>query len=439
MSDSYCQINILRYNDNFTYLKSDSVTKTGIDKIRHIPLNKGTYISFGGDLREQLQYYKNINFGDAKSTHANTVQLWHRLMIHSNLELGRKSRLFTQLGSTYRFFNPDPLTPEIDENRLSLHQAFLDYNYNKNWLLRAGRQEITYGNNRILTFREGPNTRQTFDAAIVKYHSQRRKLDLFVLSPVISQPGAFDDKHSGEVIVGLYGTEAPRKRRPGLDYYVLNYTGNRRLYNFVSGNEVRQTYGFRVFSKNDRFNYELEGTYQSGIFNDFHIKAYSISADINYAAIAKTVTIGIAGNYASGDKSKNDNELNTYNFLFSKPQYGLTAPIGATNVVNINPYVSVTPFKAAHIDAGVFFMWRQSVQDGTYSPLAREVRPGPSMLFSSTSKRIGTLLNLESSVVVTKNFSLGVDLGYFIAGNYTKETGKGKDISYSAVKATMKL
>lgn len=439
VSNSYSQINILRYNDNFPYLKSDSLKRMGIDKIRHIPIVKGVYVSFGGDLREQLQYYKNTNFGDAKTLHPSTVQLWQRLMIHSNLEFGKKARIFIQLNSTYRFFNPDPLTPEIDENKLSLHQAFIDYNLNKSWQFRFGRQEITYGNNRVLTFREGPNTRQTFDAAIVKYHTETRRLDLFAMSPVISQPGVFDDKRSAEAIVGLYGTEAPRKRRPGLDYYVLNYSGNRRLYNFSHGNEVRQTYGLRIFSRNNRFNYEFEGTYQSGKFNDIHINAYSVSAEINYAVIEKKVTIGIAGNYASGDKNKEDQELNTYNFLFSKPQYGLTAPIGATNIINANPYVSIIPFKASRIDAGAYFMWRQSKQDGTYSPLAKEVRPAPSILFVSVSKRIGTLLTIESSAAITKNFSLGADVGYFIAGNYTKETGKGKDITYASFKATVKF
>ncbi len=74
--------------------------------------------------------------------------------------------------------------------------------------------------------------------------------------------------------------------------------------------------------------------------------------------------------------------------------------------------------------------WRQSTQDGTYSPLAKEVRPGPALLFSSSNKRIGTLLNLESTFVITKNFSFGVDDGYFIEGNYPKGNGKGKDIFY---------
>lgn len=58
------QVNMLRYNDNLSYLKSDSISKKGFQKMKYISLAGQTTISFGGEMREQLQYYHNINFGD---------------------------------------------------------------------------------------------------------------------------------------------------------------------------------------------------------------------------------------------------------------------------------------------------------------------------------------------------------------------------------------
>ena len=84
-------------------------------------------------------------------------------MAHANVDVGQKARVFVQLSSTYRFLNPNPFTQEIDQNELSLHQAFIDYRLNKNWAARIGRQEMSYGSHRLITFREGPNTRLTFD------------------------------------------------------------------------------------------------------------------------------------------------------------------------------------------------------------------------------------------------------------------------------------
>ena len=141
----------------------------------------------------------------------------------------------------------------------------------------------------------------------------------------------------------------------------------------------------------------------------------------------------------SGDKSKNDNQLNTYNLLFSKPQYGLTAPIGATNLINVNPYLKINPTKKIYIYISSYFMWRQSNQDGTYAPTAVEMRPVKTELFASTKKTIGTLLSLESAYSITKNLSFAIDASYFFAGSYIKETGKGKDITYLSFKGTYKF
>ena len=436
------QINMVRYNDNFSNLKNDTVPKKGLEKIKYLRLSNLSYISFGGELREQFQYYHNQNFGDVPASFAkiSTGQLWHRAMVHTNIEMGSKFRIFAQMGSTFRFLNPNPAAPEIDENQLSLHQAFIDYQFQKNWMARMGRQEISYANHRLLTFREGPNTRLAFDAAVIKYNYKNRKIDLFAMSPVISNKGVFDDQSFRDFIVGIYATETIISKTVLLDYYVLNLNSDRRRYNYISGKERRQTYGFRVFSENTKFNYELEASYQSGKFNQSDISAFGISADINYRLVPGTNFIaGIGSNYMSGDKSKIDKQINTYNLLFSKPQYGLTAPIGATNLININPYIKINPSKKSSIYVSSYFMWRQSNQDGTYSPAAVELRPSPASIFVSTRKEIGTLFTVESIYSHSRNLAFGLDASRFIAGRYVKETGKGKNIAYLSLKANYKF
>jgi hypothetical protein len=46
-------------------------------------------------------------------------------------------------------------------------------------LLRLGRQELNYGGMRILTFRDGPNVRQSFDAAPARIRPGAWKIDAF--------------------------------------------------------------------------------------------------------------------------------------------------------------------------------------------------------------------------------------------------------------------
>ena len=84
-------------------------------------------------------------------------------------------------------------------------------------------------------------------------------------------------------------------------------------------------------------------------------------------------------------------------------------------------------------------MWRQSNQDGIYSPNAIEVRPNPTIHFASSKKEIGTQLALETSYLVTKHLSFALDAAYFFAGQYVKETGEGKDITYLSFKGSYKF
>lgn len=434
-------INNLRYNDDFTHLKIDTL-KTGFNTLKHIVLSEKSNISFGGEIREQYQYFDNINFGDIPPTNkmVSVGQLWHRIMLHSNLELGSKTRVFVQLNSTFRFFNPDPIAPEIDENQLNLHQAFIDYNFTNSWSVRLGRQEMGYGSNRVITFREGPNTRLAFDAAIVKYHTEKRRIDLLAITPVISKQYAFDDQSFKDFVYGVYATEYVIENKLLFDYYILNFKSDRRRYNFIAGNENRQSFGLRVFSQNAKFNYELESSYQLGKFNDLDIRAYNISSDINYKVHGSSqCVLGVVFNYISGDEDRNDNKLNTFNQFFAKPSFGLAAPIGSSNIVNLNPYLRIAPIKKLSIYAGFYLMKRESTQDGTYTPGSGQVRPNPMQNFTSTNRMIGTQYAIETGYQYNEHLFFAIDSAYFVAGDYVKDTGNGKNITYLAFKSTFKF
>jgi hypothetical protein len=439
--ETRAQINILRYNDNFSKLKNDTA-KVGLDQLKMIKAGVGNYASFGGELREQFQYFDNSNFGDTPPNFKNASfgQLWHRIMLHSNLELGSKFRAFVQLNSTFRFYNDNPLTPEIDQNELSLHQAFLDYQFNKNSLIRVGRQEVGYGNNRVLTFREGPNTRLTTDALTFKYKKGNKSLDLFVLTPVIAKSGVFDDVSFKDLIAGIHGTTPIKGNSLLMDYYSIQFESKQRRYNFVSGNESRQSIGLRIFSKNPKLNYEVESTYQLGKFNDLSINAFGISTDLNYKIADKhSVIVGLGTNYFTGDKDRADNQLNTYNLILSKPSYGLAAPIGSSNIQNLNPYVRFSPINKLSAYLGVYFLNRQSTQDGTYSPGMAQVRPTPNALFATDKKGIGNQYAFETWYQLNAHFSFAIDGAFFTAGSYVAESGKGKDILYLSAKAAFKF
>jgi Alginate export len=434
-------INMLRYNDNFTQLAQDSIVRRGYEKLKLMPIGKQSNLSIGGEIREQVIRAVNQNFGDLPPTfQRTTTQLWHRVMVHSDLRLGTKMRVFAQLNHTLRLFNPNPLV-EIDENQLGLHQAFVEYQVKIPLSIRLGRQELSYGNNRLLTFREGPNNRLAFDAAVVKLQIPDLRIDLLVATPVFQKPAIADDATFQEIITGVYVTKTLVAKKVFLDFHTLYFESDRIKYNLVSAKEKRVSTGARIFSRKTKLNYELEASYQIGGFNGLKINAFALAYDVKYRFLPKSrLTIGLAGNYITGDKNRTDDQLNTYNLLYSKPSFGLAAPIGAANIVNFNPYIQVSPVKKLQLLAGVYLLSRQSNQDGIYSPNMIQTRPNrPDVLFATPSKKIGMQYVFEAGYQINKQWAFYLDTAYFTASTFTKATGKGLPVGFYGFKTSFKF
>ena len=75
-----------------------------------------------------------------------------------------------------------------DEDKLDLHQAFVDiraWTHGKDGLtLRIGRQELSLGSSRLVSFREGPNVRQSFDGLRLGWHRGDWQIDGLATKPV---------------------------------------------------------------------------------------------------------------------------------------------------------------------------------------------------------------------------------------------------------------
>jgi len=362
-------------------------------------------------------------------------------MAHADIQLGYHWRVFSQLSSTFAF-DKKTIVPEIDENRLSLHQAFIEYRRGEkgSYFLRIGKQEYGYASKHFLSMREGPNTRLSFDMAVIGYEGINNKFYSFIARPSTSRTGVFDDEYIGDYIWTAY---AIRKLRTGnLEAFYFGYRSDANRYNYIQGKENRQTIGARYWIPQRKgFYLNAEIAYQFGKFNDLSINAYSISVDVQHRSSLSNLMIspGLTFNMATGDRNENDGELNTYNVLYSKTVFGLTAPIGAMNILNIKPYFTISPNRKTRLTLSNYTMWRASSNDGTYTPGRKQTRPTPPLVFATNEKYIGNHLSLECVYQLTVNWSFYLDVAYFIPGKYVTDTGNGEAITYLSAKISYKI
>src|SRR5262249_18752649 len=178
----------LRYEEDYRYLQDPAHRTELWDPLKYIRLapDPGTYLSFGGELRERFEWYSQPNFG--LRGHPDDRYLLHRLLLHVDLHVTDHMRIFLQLGNILQTGKQSPLS-QTDVDRLDLQQAFIDVRLSLSPgidpLLRVGRQEIALGSQRLVSVRESPNTRRSFDGVRLSHGIGPTTVDAFITRPVV--------------------------------------------------------------------------------------------------------------------------------------------------------------------------------------------------------------------------------------------------------------
>jgi hypothetical protein len=175
----------LRYDEDWSYLKDTSLRTEGLDELKFISLNKSkaSYLTIGGESRLRFEYYRNENLRD--QPYQNNGYFQQRSFLHADLHLANFFRVFTQFNSSTTSFRQRGPRPIFDRDDIDINQAFFDlYLKNKNYTLRVGRQEMLYGNGKLVEPREGPNQRLAFNAIRFIANVMSTKIETFISRPV---------------------------------------------------------------------------------------------------------------------------------------------------------------------------------------------------------------------------------------------------------------
>lgn len=430
----------LRFDDDFTYLKSDTSTKSWDEKLKYLPLIGHSTLSVGGEIREHYQNYTNVNFGQVPASYVtgNPHQWLHRLLIHGDLRLNSNIRVFAQINNTARYLNPNPITNQVDQNTLSFHQWFADLKLAKYLVLRLGRQELLFGQERFIASREGPNNRQSFVGAHLIHQYKRFKTNLFYTHPVKLNLGEFDDERSTEKLAGLHIKYDRLFKSLNADGFYYYFESKAREYYSLTGAEKRHSLGLHLYSNPQRFNYDVELSQQLGRFKSQDIDAFMAVWDLNFA-VRPHQYIGFSGNYVPGDKSSKDGQLNTFNTLFARPPFGQTVALNITNTLNLSPYVRYQNGSKWLVTARASFVQRTSTEDGVYTPNMTQLRPYDKAKMYSEALKLCDIYALDFNYVPTKHYFFQAEIGYCQAGSYLKETGAGENVVYFAIRNAIKF
>ncbi len=431
----------LRYDEDYTLLKNDG-SYSWYKKTKYNPLSKKreTYISFGGEVRYQYFYFKNEDWGEAPKDKDGYILT--RYLAHADFHAGKYFRSFVQLQSS--FANGKLTKPSgVDENQLDLHQAFVDISLpvtkQQKLIMRLGRQELSYGSQRLVAVRDGPNNRQSFDAAKLMYSSNDLKADAFFSHYVLSNQNIFDDGFNKNT--KFWGAYMVLNKIPvlqNMDFYYFGLYKATSTFDDGKGKELRHSIGTRVWKKSGNWQYDFEGLYQWGKFASKDIAAWTISSNILYSfnSLKFKPQIGLKTELITGDRNYEDGKLNSFNPLFPRGAYfGLAALIGPSNLADIHPSVSFELSNKIDLNFDYDAFWRYSSNDGVYAPNVSLIYSGRNI----TTKFIGQQYSTELIYTPGNFLYFRAEITWFKPGGYLKAAGPGKDILFTGITLQLKF
>ncbi len=430
----------LRYDDDFTYLKNDSV-RSWYEQLKFTPLNQDqeSYLSVGGDLRYQYFNVKNEDWGDTPADKDGYILT--RYLAHLDFHISKNFRFFFQLQSSISSSreNPSP----VDENTLDVHQVFIDGTIfktsNSQLLFRAGRQEMLYGSQRLVAVREFPNNRMAFDGAKLMFSKNNIKSDVFYTHPIANKMKIFDDSFNEDAkLWGSYTTLKNIGFLNNIDLYYLGLWKRNATFDAISGKELRHSVGTRVWKNKGNWQYDFEAVYQFGELEYSDISAWTVSSNTTYQFqnVKYDPKLGLKTELISGDKNAGDGKLETFNPLYPRGAYfGLAGLIGPSNLFDIHPSVELE--FTSELDFGIDYdlFWRLSNSDGIYAPNMQLIYSGE----NSSEKFIGKQLAANLSYQPNPYLHLKIEGTWFDSGAFLKDSGTGKDVFFAAITTQLKF
>ncbi|HWD90821.1 MAG TPA: alginate export family protein [Verrucomicrobiae bacterium] len=433
----------LRYDENYAYLQDGSRSPDYLDPLKFIPLNaRGDfYLTLGGELRERYEAFHNYNWGKGPQT--DDGYLLQRYMVHADLHLGPYARFFAQFKSGLENGrNGGPRPPDKDE--ADLNQAFVDVlvplNGDDSAMLRLGRQELSFGSLRLVSPREGPNVRQSFDGARATLQWHHWKIDGFIARPAETAPGVFDDNPDpAKLFWGTYATHSlPVIPGGSVDFYYFGLERDSAAFNQGVAREERHTLGARIWGAKHGYDYNFETVYQFGSFGAGSICAWSAASDTGYTfgSLPFTPRLGLKADIVSGDSDPKSADLGTFNALFPKGAYfAETDLIGPANIIDFHPSLGLKLTKNVSLTTDWDFFWRQTTRDGIYGVADNPLRSGQ----QNTAAYIGSQVQTRIDWQFDRHLAFSAAYAHFFAGAYLKESPPGEDVNYFSAWATYKF
>jgi len=406
-------------------------------------------VDLGGERR--WRYHHEDNFRGSRLAGQDDEFMLGRTRLYADVHWGETWRVFAEAvdaTSSWEEFAPR----NIEENRFDalnlFAEALLVDDGERALRARAGRQELLYGAQRLISPLDWANTRRTFDGAKLWSTGKDWSLDGFWTRPVpfeqhVNNDHNFDNPDQSREFGGAYFTS-----RHFVDHTVDAYY--LRLAEFdATGTAANpfdfdyHTLGGRCMSKWGAWLFEIEGGGQFGDAGDFdHIAGFlTVGAGHEWAEAKWKPVVWVYYDWASGDEDPTDGEHGTFNQLYplGHKYFGYMDLVARQNIRSLNILLTAEPCPKVKVQAWCYAFWLDERRDSLYNAAGTPIRTS---LTGAAGNEVGREIDLLLTLLPTERTELTFGYSHFFAGDFIERTnpaGVSGDADFFYTQATVRF
>lgn len=304
-----------------------------------------------------------------------------------------------------------------------IHQFYTDVkSAGLSW--RLGRQELVYGDERLIGSANWLNKGRSWDGARIRVAGAKTTTDVFG-----GTLGHFDFKTNMPTLAGIYSTVTPNKTT-AYDLYILyksvglTATTHQSIY----------TVGTRpVLKFSNGFDAKLEAAYQFGTYAGRPVSAYAGAVVVGYTPRTHIgLRLFAEYDYASGGNPTGTGTYRTFDQLFptNHAHYGLADYVGWRNMQDVRLGAQAKPLRKLSLTADGHFFRLANATDFWYGDLGRPVKgvTGAQLRDPSgaSGKDLGTEVDVTATYALARTFSVSGGYARFMPGSFVRKVNNGK-------------
>ena len=373
-----------------------------------------SWMTLDADLRARTEAQTAINY------QSGNAQVYELTRERGGMQL-RPARwliAYVQFHDTHALGLPLALTAANMRDNFDFRQAYLNFHV-KPVSIFAGREELKFGDERLVGISDWTNNSRTFDGFVARI-GEKNRVDLFSTSVVVIHPTALDMHAAGLNFHGAYGSINTWIPHATLEPYVFIKALPRvQSQQKIFGTETEVTPGMRVAANAPAgFDFIAEGALQRGSYSNDSIHSGAGYAKAGYTAASLDWKPRLQGeyDYATGNSHRDPLRIGTFDQQYpsSHNVFGLVDLFGWENIKQARANFSLSPSPHLTVILQQEFLRVTTTRDGVYSGGGSEFLKPPAAGFAGNY--IGHDFDASAKYVCRSYLVVNAGVGHFSPG-----------------------